>query len=179
MSSKTGVDELVQFLLSRRSIRRFRPEPVDMEVVKKVLDVARYAPSAGNRQPWVFIVITDKELKSKLAKIHQWAKPLDEAPLGIAVACDKNVSPDSHQVDCANAAMYIMLAAHALGLGTVWINTLKHVEEVQKLLNLPQNLIPVALLALGHPAESPPPKHRKSLSEIAFVNAYGNKLITA
>ncbi|MEZ0289555.1 MAG: nitroreductase family protein [Sulfolobales archaeon] len=67
-----------------------------MDVIKKILDVARFAPSAGNRQPWIFIVITDTGIKDKLSQIHRWAYPLREAPLGILVACDKNVSPDTY-----------------------------------------------------------------------------------
>jgi nitroreductase len=79
-------------------------------------------------------------------------------------------------VDCANATMYIMLAAHALGLGTVWIQTLRNVEDIQKILNLPSSYIPVALLAIGYPDESPAPKPRKSLEEIAYLNMFGNPL---
>lgn len=178
MSALSAVnrDALIGFLLGRRSIRRFRKELVPMELVKSVLDVARFAPSAGNRQPWVFIVVTDPEIKSKLVKIHRWAYPLEEAPLGIVVACNKDVSPDSYMVDCANAAMYIMLAAHALGLGTVWIQSLRNVEDIQRIVKLPSNYIPVALLAMGYPNESPTPKPRKSLEEIAYLNTFGNTL---
>lgn len=172
----TDSEAMFKFLITRRSIRKYRAQPVEIDVIKKVLDIARYAPSAGNRQPWIFIVVTDKDTKSKLAGIHRWAKPLGEAPVGIVVACDKNTSPDTYQVDCANATMYIMLAAHALGLGTVWLNTLRHVDEVQKILNLPSNYVPVAILALGYPDEFPEPRARKSLSEIVFLNSYGNRL---
>ncbi|MEM1683825.1 MAG: nitroreductase family protein [Ignisphaera sp.] len=167
---------LIKFLLTRRSIRKFKPDPIDMETVKRILDIARYAPSAGNRQPWIFIVVTDKEIKTKLAAIHPWAYPLNEAPIGIVIACDKNVSPDSYQVDCANATMYVMLAAHALGLGTVWLQTLKNIGDIQKILNLPSNYIPISMIALGYPAESPQLRSRKSLGDITYINSYGNRL---
>jgi nitroreductase len=182
MSAKPSLDRetlkdiLIEFLLTRRSIRRYKKEPVSMELIKRILDVARFAPSAGNRQPWVFIVVADPEIKARLAKIHRWAYPLEEAPMGIVVACNKDTSPDSYMVDCANATMYIMLAAHALGLGTVWIQTLRNVEDIQKILNLPSSYIPVALLAIGYPDESPAPKPRKSLEEIAYLNMFGNPL---
>jgi nitroreductase len=170
-------EELLKFLLTRRSIRRFKAEPVPIELVKKVLDIARYAPSAGNRQPWIYIVVTDPEIKKKLASIHRWAYPLEDAPLGIVIACDKNISPDSYHVDCANATMYIMLALHALGLGSVWLQTLRNVEEIQRALNLPSNFVPIAMLAVGYPAESPAPRPRKELKEITYLNTYGNPLL--
>lgn len=169
-------ETLIKFLLTRRSIRKFKKDPVPLDIVKRILDVARYAPSAGNRQPWIFIVISDPEIKSRLAKVHRWAYPLEEAPMGIVVACNKDVSPDSYHVDCANATMYIMLAAHAYGLGTVWLQTLRNVEDIQKILNLPANYIPVSMLAIGYPAESPSPKPRKDLKEIAYLNSFGNTL---
>lgn len=169
-------ETLIKFLLTRRSIRKFRRDPIPLDLVKRILDTARYAPSAGNRQPWIFIVVTDPEVKNRLAKIHRWAFPLEEAPMGIVVACDKNASPDSYHVDCANATMYIMLAAHAYGLGTVWLQTLRNIEDIQKILNLPPNFIPVSMLAIGYPAESPSPKPRKDLREIAYLNSFGNSM---
>jgi len=123
-------ERLLKFLLTRRSIKRFKDAPVGIDVVLRILDAARYAPSIKNRQPWVYIVVSDREVKSRLARIHEWARPLEGAPPAIVVACDKSAAPESYQVDCANTAMYIMLAAHALGLGTVWIQTLRNIEEI-------------------------------------------------
>lgn len=162
----------LEFLKSRRSIRKFKPQEVPLDVVNSILDVARYAPSAGNRQPWTFIVVLNKETRSMLAKIHAWAFPLEGAPVNIVVACNKDASPHSFQVDCANAAMYVMLAAHALGLGTVWIQSLRNISEVQKIVKLPENYIPVAIIALGYPDESPGPRPRKDLSEIMCIDEF-------
>jgi nitroreductase len=171
-------EELLNFLISRRSIRKFRPDPVPDELILKVLDVARYAPSARNSQPWVFIVVKDPEIKKKLANVHVWAKPLENAPVGIVVACNTEVSPESYQVDCANATMQIMLAAHALGLGTVWLQTLRNISEIQEIVGLPKNYVPVAMLALGYPDERPSPKKRKELKEIVYLNRYGSVFIS-
>lgn len=170
------VEEKLSFLLTRRSIRRFKPTAIDMGVVRRILDTARYAPSAGNRQPWIFVVVMDREVKEKLAKIHRWAYPLESAPLGIVVACNKDVSPDSYHVDCACAAVYIMFAVHAFGLGSVWIQTLRNIEDIQKILNLPSNYIPIAMLAIGYPDEQPTVKSRKELKDIVFLNRYGAAL---
>ncbi|MDK6028986.1 nitroreductase family protein [Ignisphaera sp. 4213-co] len=169
-------ETLIKFLLSRRSVRRFKQESIPIDLVKKILDVARYAPSAWNKQPWIFIVVTDSVVKNKLAKIHKWAYPLEEAPICIVVACNKNESPDSFHIDCANAAMYIILAAHAHGLGTVWIHTLRNVEDIQRILNLPSSYIPIAMIAMGYPAEIPYPRPRKELRDIAYLNSFGNPL---
>jgi len=73
-------ERLLELLLTRRSIRRFKDTPVGMDVVLRILDVARYAPSAKNRQPWVYIVVSDREVKSRLAGIHEGARPLEGAP---------------------------------------------------------------------------------------------------
>jgi nitroreductase len=170
-------EELLNFLISRRSIRKFKPNPVPDELILKILDVARYAPSARNSQPWVFIVVKDPEIKKKLANIHIWAKPLENAPLGIVIACNTELSPESYQVDCANATMQVMLAAHALGLGTVWLQTLRNINEIQEIVGLPKNYVPVAMLALGYPDERPSPKKRKELKEIVYLNKYGGVFI--
>jgi len=162
----------IDFLLSRRSIRKFQDREVSMEIIEKILDIARYAPSAKNRQPWIFIIVRDREIIDKLSNIHVSALPLRNAPSAIVVACNKLESPVSYQVDCANAAMYIMLAAHALGLGTVWIQTLRNIEQIQEILKLPQHIIPIAILAIGWPAEKPIAKPRKPLTDLICINTY-------
>ena len=169
-------ERYLEFILSRRSIRVFKPEPVPLELLEKIVDIARYAPSSKNRQPWNFIIVTERSIIEKLSQIHRWSKPLRGAPACIVVASDVGVSPVSYQVDGANAAMYIMFAAHALGLGTVWIQTLRNIGNVQEILGLPENLVPIAIIAIGWPAERPEPRPRKSLSEIAFLNRYGEPL---
>jgi len=174
---KGCAEDKIDFLTSRRSIRKFKQEKIELEEVLKIIDAARFAPSARNSQPWRFIIITDELLKEKLSEIHQYAWPLKGAPLGIAVACDKSASPTSFMLDCANAAIYLMLAAHACGIGSVWIQTLRDTEEISSLLSLPENLVPIAILARGYPEDpSPPPKPRLEIEKITFLNKYGNEL---
>lgn len=139
----------------------------------KIIDTARYAPSSGNSQPWRFIVVEDPEVKRKLSALHVGARPLLNAPLAVVVACVVDESPTSYLLDCANATMYFMLAAHALGLGTVWIQTLRNIEAIRSILELPANVIPVSVLAVGYPAENPPPRPRRSLDKIVYLNKYG------
>jgi len=170
------VDQLLELLKSRRSIRRFKREKPPLELVLKAIEVARYAPSAKNSQPWRFIIVDDEELKNKLASIHPAAAPLREAPMGIVVACHIDESPVSYMLDCANATVYLLLALHALGLGAVWIQTLRNVEEIRGLVGLSNNVVPVAIVALGYPDETPQPRPRKPLEEIVYFNRYGVKM---
>jgi nitroreductase len=174
----TGLlDDYLEFLKSRRSIRRFKRDPPTLEMILKAIDVARYAPSARNSQPWRFIVVNDPLLKDRLAEIHPWARPLKEAPVSVVVACHVDESPTSYMLDCANATIYLLLALHALGLGAVWIQALRNVEELRVLLNIPNNAIPVAVIAIGYPDEKPEPRPRRPMSEVVFLNKYGHRLI--
>lgn len=169
-------EEYLEFLKSRRSIRKFKPDKPPLDLVLKILDVARYAPSAMNLQPWEFIVVDDPEIKDKLSELHGGARPLKNAPMAIVVVSDKNVSPTSYLVDGANVTMYILLGLHAVGLGGVWIQTLRNPQRIQELLGLPENKVPVAIIALGYPDEKPEPKPRKPLEELVHYNKYGTKI---
>ncbi len=164
--------DLLEFLKTRRSIRRFKKEKVPMEIIERILDVARYAPSAHNSQPWRFIVIDDRDLLDKLSQIHGGARPLKNAPQAIVVACDERASPDSYLLDCANATIYIQLAAHALGLGTVWIQTMRNIDEIRKILGMPDHVVPASIIAMGYPDEEPKLRPRISLEKIMCTNRY-------
>ncbi|HID80650.1 MAG TPA: nitroreductase family protein [Ignisphaera sp.] len=169
------VSNCSEFLLTRRSIRVFEEKEVPMDVVLRAIDIARYAPSAKNIQPWTFIIVKERDILDKLAKLHPGAAPLRRAPIAIVVLADSQASPISYLVDGANAVIYLWLALHCLGLGAVWIQTLRNIDEIRKLLNIPDNWVPVAILAIGYPAEKPSPKPRKDLSEIVFINTFGNR----
>lgn len=148
-----------------------------MDLLMKAIDVARYAPSARNSQPWRFIIIESDEVKKKLASLHPYAKPLEEAPLAIVVTCQIDESPVSYMLDCGNATTYLLLALHAVGLGSVWIQALRNIDEVKAVISAPTNVIPVAILAVGYPNEQPPTRPRKPLNELVYLNKYGNKAI--
>jgi len=168
--------ECIEALLSRRSIRVFRDETPDINIVLKAIDIARYAPSARNSQPWRFIVITDRDLIEKLSELHPHAKPLKNSKIAVVVVVNKIESPTSHLVDGALAAMYFWLALHCLGLGAVWIQTLRNIEEINNILNIPEDYIPLALFAVGYPGETPTAKPRKPLKEIVYLNKFGKTL---
>jgi len=162
----------IEFLLSRRSIRKFKDKEVSKDILLKILDIARYAPSARNAQPWEYIVITDKSIIRELSKTRGLAsKPLENAAAAIAVVTDPSISPNTHMIDGACTTMYILLAAHALGLGAVWINALDH-PVMKKILRIPESKFLLCIIALGYPDEKPKAKPRKPLNELVHYETY-------
>ncbi len=176
---------------SRRSIRRFKSDPVPKDVVLRLLEAARWAPSWANTQCWEFIVIDDPELKKRLAETvipeNNPGKPsVVEAPIVIAVLARRGLSgfykgqPLTKfggwwfMFDVALAVENLVLEAHALGLGTVIIGALNH-DEAAKLLGIPEDRELIALIPIGYPAESPEPKPRREIGEITYYNKFGVK----
>lgn len=166
----------IEALLERRSIRVFKDAEVPLEMVLKAIEVARYAPSAGNKQPWRFIIIRDSKRIEDLAKILRYSKPLMNSKVAVLVLANKEESPTSYIVDASLAAMYFWLALHCIGLGAVWIQTLRNINELLEFVNAPQDYVPIALFAIGWPAEQPKPRERKQLSEITYLEKYGENI---
>ncbi len=165
-----------EFLLTRRSIRKFRDEEVPINLILKAINIARYAPSAHNMQPWEFVIVKDKDKLNELASAHKWGGPIREAKVAVVVLADKEQSRVSYMVDGAIVTTYLWLALHCLGLGAVWIQTLRNPEKFAEIIKAPENKFPVAVLAIGWPAESPEPRKRKELSELVHINEYGLRL---
>jgi len=153
--------ELVKTILARRSIRKYTPEPVKEKDIKTMLEAAMAAPSASNLKPWHFIVITNRRKLDSLMNAHPHAKMLAEAPLCIAVCGDTTVSGSFWVQDCSAATENLLLAATALGLGAVWLGVYPREERVsgiRKVLKLPETVIPLNLISIGHPAEQKEPR---------------------
>jgi nitroreductase len=161
----------IEAILTRRSIRRYAPDPVPDSVVADVLRAAMSAPSAGNQQPWHFVVVASRSLREAIPTFHPYAQMVPEAPMAIVVCGDLRLETyKGYWVqDCAAATQNILLAAHAKGLGAVWVGIYPNAERVQplqRLLNLPPSVIPLALVPLGFPAERVPPTTRWDPSRI-------------
>jgi nitroreductase len=154
----------------RRSVRAYRDKPVPPEVLTRILDAARMAPSGGNRQPWKFVVVTDAETRKKMTEAANNQGFVAEAPVVIAAV---GLDPDrimscgipGDPVDVAIAIDHITLAAAEEGLGTCWIGSFSQ-AKVCRVLQIPASFKVIELLVLGYPADSPRPKSRKSLEEI-------------
>ena len=157
---------LVDVILSRRSIRKYLDKPIPEDVTNQILEAGRQAPSAGNRQPWRFIVITDQRIKEALSH-GKYNTFLKEAPVAI-VACGYTGTEQSRKwstVDTSIAVENMVLAAWSLGVGSCWIGDFVE-SEVKKLLGIPDDYGVVTLLSLGYPAETKAARPRKSLGEI-------------
>lgn len=154
-------------IFERRSIRKYTADPVSLEHEEKLLRAAMQAPSAGNEQPWEFIVVRDPETLKKMTKDHPYSTPLLGAPLGILICGDINkqrFNPYAYWVqDCSAAIQNLLLEAQHLGLGAVWmgLHPIKEREDVLiELFGLPEGIIPLGMIAVGHPAQTVEPVDR-------------------
>lgn len=152
--------EALDAILTRRSIRRYLDRPVPDDAVTLLLKAAMAAPSAQNQQPWQFIVVRERALLEEMAEVSQYAKMLRHAQVAVVVCGDlrNERSPGFWVEDCAAATENLLLAAHALGLGAVWIGVHPREERVQRLRDLfgpPDDVIPFAVISIGYPAENP------------------------
>jgi nitroreductase len=158
----------------RRSIRKYRTDPVSQEDVDYVLEAARLAPSWANSQCWQFVVVTDPKVKAALAESGgSWTA---HAPT-IIVACADPTKPGTkndqpyYMLDIGIAMEHLILAATERGLGTCWIGGFD--ERVAKeAIGVPDGIRLVAFTPLGYPDESPDPKERRALSDIVSSNQY-------
>ena len=159
--------DAIDAIMSRRSIRKYTGEPVPEADIETILRAAVAAPSAGNQQPWRFIVITDRSQLAAAASSTPYGKMLLECAFALVVCADTRDLKHSTmwQQDCSAATENALLAAHALGLGGVWLGFWPKMERVDPLkaaLGMPEGVEPLSVLAFGHPAESKPPSDRYS-----------------
>jgi len=145
-------------VLERRSVRRYTAEDVDERDVRKVLEAAMAAPSAGNERPWHFLVLRDRGLLDGVMKVHPYAQMLKQSPVAVLVCGDPTLEKYKGfwVQDCAAATENMLIMAVQLGLGAVWLGIYpieERVDGLRQLLGLPENVTPFALVPLGHPAE--------------------------
>jgi len=163
------MNEVLRTIRNRRTIRRFKSDPIEEEKLQAILDAGRWAPSFSNLQPWKFIVIKDQNLKKALDKAARESVlhlGINEAPVIILVCVDRRIDP-LHAIEAGAAATQNMtLAATSLGLGAGWIGIWGTEAEasIQKIFKLPETVRAVSLLPLGIPDESPE-SHRKPIEE--------------
>ena len=163
------MNEAVNTIMNRRSIRRYKDTPVSRDIIEALLKAGMAAPSATNRQPWEFIVVTNKETLEKLSQATRYAKMLLQSPVCIIVCGNRErfyPTPEAQGYwvqDCSAATQNILVAAASLGLGTCWVGVFPrktNVEAVTKILDLPEGIVPLNMIALGYPDEDPPVKDK-------------------
>lgn len=163
----------LDFIFSRRSIRRFTAEKVSDDQVKVLLEAAMAAPTAMNLQPWHFLVIDDPVKLADLRKVLPFGKM--QVPLAISVcgnlgSVKKLVTERFWVQDCSAATQNLLLAANALGLGAVWcgVHPINRLESsLRTILNLPETVIPLNLVYVGHPDEEKPARTQYDLKRIS------------
>jgi nitroreductase len=157
--------DVFEAIRTRRSIRKYRSEPMPDEKLELILEAARLAPSAANRQPWRFIVVQNPARKKALAEVANNQAFLKDAAVIVVAMSNPDVSKRWHEKDTMIAIEHMVLAATALGYGTCWIGAFDE-DSLKRLLKIPEKMKVVALLPIGMPAETPAPSLRKELSEI-------------
>ncbi|MDD3776396.1 MAG: nitroreductase family protein [Actinomycetota bacterium] len=173
-----SLPSLMDIIEARKSIRNYKPQPVEEEKLQYVLQAFRKAPSAKNIQPWKLIVVRDLKKKNDLAIACNNQTFIADAPI-IIVACANEKEAygvmggymSSFSIDVAIALEHLMLAAAEIGLGTCWIGSFKE-KLVKDLMGIPDNIRVVALTPLGYPSREPGERGRKPLSEIVCFDRY-------
>lgn len=172
--------DVFEAIKTRRSIRAFTQEAVSDKKIEMILDAARSAPSAGNIQPWIFIVVKNPNMKRRISEAALNQFFIEEAPVVIVVCADQERSRMGYGSrganlyciqDTAAATQNILLAAHSLGLGACWVGAFDE-EEVRRILRFPRGVRPVAIVPIGHPAEKPRGIPKRPLSEVVRYETF-------
>jgi nitroreductase len=161
--------DLLEGIYTRRSVRSYTRQPVENDLLIEIIRAGTWAPSGLNNQPWRFVVIREKQVLLKLAALTKYGKIIESSPASIAVFADREVMySEVKDYQAMGACMQnMLLAAHALGLGAVWIGEiLKNAEPVRQLLELPPQMELMAVIVLGHPSPSQRKSSRKSIEEV-------------
>ncbi|NPA25483.1 MAG: nitroreductase family protein [Deltaproteobacteria bacterium] len=173
MHDQDSSRQLARLIRSRRSVRRFAGRPVSDREIETLLEAARWAPSGLNNQPWRFVIIRDGKLRQEIATLTKYGKIIENAPVSIAVFLDnQSLYHREKDIQGIGAALQnILLMAHGLGLGAVWLGEiLKNAKRVGELLELPTRYELMAVVAVGHPDpdHKPPVKERRPLAELVL-----------
>jgi len=175
--------DVFEAIKTRRSIRAFTDKRVTVREVKKLIEAARWAPSAGNIQPWEFIIVRDPKVKHGLCETAMNQTLIEKASVVIVVCADPMRSSKRYASrginlyclqDTAAATQNILLTAHATGLAACWIGAFNE-EAAKKVLGTPDKLRPIAIVPIGHPAEKPRARIRRSLDEITHHETFSPK----
>jgi nitroreductase len=144
----------IELLKTRRSIRAYTPQAVPREIIEDIIDCGRLAPTARNEQPWEFVVVTDKAVRSRIAQAADYGRFIADAPVCVAVLSRQT---KYYLEDGSAATLNILLAAHAHGLGACWVAGDKkpYAAKVVRMVEAPEDYRLISLVSIGYPAEKP------------------------
>ena len=173
-------NEAIKNIMTRTSVRQFTDQAVSKADIETLLRAGMAAPTAVNKQPWHFVAVTDKAKLKELSGGR--GRMLEQCALAIVVCGDMTKAlPGKGQAywiqDCSAATENILLAAHALGLGAVWTGVYpmdERVASVSAAVKLPETIVPLCVIVIGHPAEQPAPKDKWKPENVSY-NEFGNK----
>ncbi len=170
--------DTIEALKTRRSIRKYTDKLISGEILHTILDCGFCAPTAHNQRPWDFVVVTDRAKLNSFADYGTYQKMLYKTQVAVIVCGDsqKQTNHDLLINDCSAATENMLLAAHSLGLGAVWCGIVQPslISFFTESLNLPQNIIPMALISLGYPDEERPAPDRFDNNKVHY-NEYGKQ----
>lgn len=181
-TQKSDAQVAINNIMTRTSIRQYTNEAVSKADIETMLRAGMAAPTAVNRQPWHFVVVTKREQLSALAAANRGTNMATKAPLAIVVCGNlQKAMPGTGQgfwvQDCSAATENILLAANALGLGAVWTGLYpdeEHSKAVRDVLKAPEHIVPLCTIVIGHPAENPAPKDKWKPENVSY-NEFGGK----
>jgi nitroreductase len=172
--------ELQEAIKGRRSIRKFKKQKIPAATITKLIEAASYAPSAGNIQPWEFVIVTNPAIKKKLTEAARNQANVEEAPTVIVVCADEKRASLGYGTrgrtlyclqDTAAATQNILLTAYSIGLGTCWIGAFNE-DEAKEAVKTPEGIRPVAIIPVGYPDETPRRRSRKILSQVTRYDRF-------
>ncbi len=175
--------DILDIVRRRRHIHFFESEPISDEVIRTLLEAVRWAPSAGNLQPWELIVINSKEDRDRLVSVLRNKEYMRTAPVILIFCADMNRSSERYGErgtslyviqDTTAAIQNVLLTATALGLGSGWVGDFDE-EAIAGLFKLPPNVRPVALIMIGKSNENPTPPGRREIEDFTHMGMFGNK----
>lgn len=180
--SNPETNAALENIMTRTSVRSYTQQTISADTIEFLLKAGMAAPTAVNAQPWHFVAINDRAKLDELAGTNRYASMLKQAPLAIVVCGDMNKALDGSNreywiQDCSAATENILLAANALGLGAVWTGvypTEERVKAVSQVLKLPESIIPLCTIVIGHPSGPQQPKDKWKPENVSF-NEFGGK----
>jgi nitroreductase len=171
--------DAMEALLTRRSVRSYTDAPVPDSAVNVLLEAAMSAPSAGNQQPWQFVLVTDRDTLISITRVHPYAGMLKQAPLAVIVCgdLDRERFKGYWVQDCSAATQNLLIAARAQGLGAVWLGVYPledRINGLRDLMGLPDTIIPLSVVSIGYPAVAQGPADRYD-GRLIHLNRWGGK----
>lgn len=175
--------DVLEAITSRASITRYRDSGVEREKVARLLEAARWAPSAGNMQIAEYVIVEDDEILEKLSGYAHNQEHVREAPMALVIFADVEKAERNYEdrgelyalQETAAAMQNVLLEAHEQGLGAAWVGAFDE-EQVRTLLEAPDRLKPVAIVTIGYPDEEPEKPRKYEITNIAYMDRYGNRV---